>query len=100
MLQPLVHSCVVPCRRLSGQVEFCLVRDGRDNRWDFPAAVVSDGECHKTLALRQAEAAAGLLGELDDTPLGEFASSRGDLAHSFVAFLMLVTNGDEDTVQI
>ena len=100
MKQLLELSCVVPYRRLSGQVEFCLIRPDQQNRWEFPKTVVSQGECSKALALREAEIAAGLRGLLDESPLGRFASSRGSHAQSVIAFLMLVTNCHDQSVHI
>jgi len=100
MKQTLDLSCVVPYRQLGEQVEFCLIRPVLENRWEFPKVVVSDGQCHKALALREAEAAAGLVGQLDDSPLGKFESSRGAETHLFVAFLMRVTNGHDQAVHV
>jgi hypothetical protein len=100
MKQTLELSCVVPYRQLGDRVEFCLIRPALENRWEFPKVVVSNGQCHKALALREAEAAAGLVGHLDDSPLGEFATSRGAESHSVVAFLMHVTNGHDQAVHV
>ena len=100
MKQPLELSCVVPYRRWNNRVEFCLIRADRANSWEFPKAVVSGGQCRKVLALREAEAAAGLVGQLDESPLGRFASSRGSHAQSVIAFLMLVTNCHDQSIHI
>lgn len=86
-------ACAIPFRKIGDQIEFCLVAPPGSSNWEYPCAVVTDGELPSDLASRQAELAAGLRGRvLGDDPLDEVASTRGSQRVSIVAFLFEVTH--------
>jgi hypothetical protein len=90
------ESCVVPYRVSELGIEFCLVANSRQSRWEFPKLAM-DPECFSREAiLVEAMGTIGLYGALlGDAPLGEFTTSRGEECRSTTGFLMRVEQIDE-----
>ena len=91
------ESCVVPYRETARGIEFCLVHQGGIERWEFPkTATDSDGVSAEVL-LDKAAGSAGLGGHLDgEEPLDAFVAARGNESRSVTAYLMRVTQVDDD----
>jgi hypothetical protein len=84
--------CLVPYRLTSAGVEFCLVTEIGENRWEFPKAGLETEESPVQEPLAQAAQNAGLWGETDKQgPLGDFRATRGSQAKAMTGYLMRVT---------
>jgi hypothetical protein len=93
--QTLVQLCYgIPYRRHRGCVEFCLFLFPDQRDWDFPQAIDAPGEEEKSRQLLTPCLEAGFDGQIDDTVLGQFVASRGDVAEIVTAFLVEVIPGD------
>lgn len=91
-LVELHEVCLVPYRLTSNGVEFCLVTEIGENRWEFPKSELDHEEAPVDEPLSQAAQSTGLWGETESAgPLGDFRATRGTQARAMTGYLMRVT---------
>jgi len=92
----LHEFCVIPFRRGPAGLEFCLVSNISDGRWEFPRAAI-DPDLPPAHRIAELADAVGLRGRaFDGEPLGEFHSARAERARVVTAYLLEV-RGVSDT---
>lgn len=81
-----------------GLIEVLLVRSEATGRWIVPMAVGRPGMAAAAVAAEAARKATGLIGEIDETPFGQFVYERrlagGTAMPCHVSVHVLQTNGD------
>jgi hypothetical protein len=92
-----LRECCVVAYRVSGLgVEFCLITPAAENRWEFPKTSLGGQDAPSPALLEQAATQAGVRGQIQtQTPLGNFAATRGNEAREMTGFLMRVAQVDE-----
>ena len=93
---PILQAGVVPYRMNSSGVEFCLITSIRKGGWGFPKGIVDPGDTAEQTALKEAEEEAGLHGQIEGNPLGEYQYAKWDSNLTVCVYLMHVTAVDED----
>jgi 8-oxo-dGTP pyrophosphatase MutT (NUDIX family) len=96
---PIYQACAIPFRRSGGRFEFCLITSMRKGRWGFPKGIIDKGETHVQTALKEADEEAGLHGQILGDPLGEYAYSKWYNTLQVTAYLMEVTNSQDDWLE-
>lgn len=74
----LQQVCVIPYRERDGQLEYCLITSSRKGRWIFPKGIIDDGETYVESGLKEAFEEAGLRGEIEGPPCGQFLDAKWD----------------------
>lgn len=87
----LRQAAAVPCR--NGQV--CLVTSRSGKRWVVPKGNIELGKSAGEIALQEAWEEAGLVGLLQEVPLGSYVYGKDGMLCHVIVFLMTVT-GIED----
>lgn len=93
-----VHeSCIVPYRHGERGIEFCLVNRVSGNRWEFPTMPTERDGAAPNVLLENVATGAGLRGHLhDDDPLDAFVAARGNESRCVTAYLMRVTQVEDN----
>ena len=93
----VVRLCYgIPYRRQERIVEFCLFVFPHQRDWDFPQALAPEEDDMQTTKLLAPCAEAGVGGRVHEVPLGQFEASRGAVTEAVTAFLVEVTEADDD----
>jgi hypothetical protein len=93
----VVRMCYgIPYRRQEKVVEFCLFVFPHQRDWDFPQTLAPAEADEQTSRLLVPCEEAGVGGRVDEIPLGQFEASRGDVTEAVTAFLVEVTEADDD----
>ena len=93
----ILQACAVPYRDGSdGEPEFCLITSSGRGDWVFPKGVIEPDETLKMTALKEAEEEAGLLGEVEGKPLGQYDYRKWGTTLRVTAFLMHVTGVEDE----
>lgn len=92
----ILQASVVPYRMDSSGVEFCLITSIRKGSWGFPKGIIDPGHTAEQTALKEAEEEAGLHGQIEGNPLGEYQYTKWDSNLTVCVYLMHVTAADED----
>jgi 8-oxo-dGTP pyrophosphatase MutT (NUDIX family) len=87
MLEPIRQAAAIPFR--DGRV--CLVTSSSGKRWVFPKGLIDPGHTAGQAALIEAWEEAGLIGTLDETPLGSYSYQKYGLDHQVLVFRMIVS---------
>lgn len=96
MPAPIAQASAVPYRRNGGRVEFCLVTSTRKGAWGFPKGIIEPGDTPAQTVHHEAEEEAGIRGRLDPQKLGAYRYSKWGTTLHVTAFLMEVTEVDDD----
>jgi phosphohistidine phosphatase len=89
----MIHQAsAIPCRRLDGQLEFCLITSASGRRWGFPKGIIDPGMSTEETALQEAFEEAGLRGRLVGEPLGKYCYKKWNTSLEVVVYLMEVTD--------
>lgn len=89
------QASAVPVRWQGHRLEFCLITTSA-GRWGFPKGYIDPGETPEQAALKEALEEAGLRGHLVGGPVGYYSTPKNGQNRSVVAFLMAVTQCDDD----
>ena len=92
--ETLYQAGVVPYRRTTREVEFCLITS-TEGRWIFPKGTVKAGSNYWKTAIREAFQEAGLRGNLLSRPLGSCEMVKDEKIYTLILFLMEVTRCEE-----
>ena len=93
---PILQAGVVPYRANSSGVKFCLITSIRKGTWGFPKGIIDPGDTAEQTALKEAEEEAGLRGQLEGDPLGDYEYAKWGTKLTVCVYLMRVTEADED----
>jgi predicted NUDIX family NTP pyrophosphohydrolase len=66
----------IPYTIVQGQVVFLLITSRRSGRWIFPKGELIEGMTPWTLAAHEAFEEAGVMGEVDKTPIGSYRTMK------------------------
>lgn len=92
----ITQAIVIPYRITSaGLPRFCMITSNKKREWIFPKGTVDPGEVPEQTALKEALEEAGLHGELDPEPLGNFKREKWGHEVQTYVFLMRVTQADD-----
>ena len=92
----IAQVITIPYRLNSADApKFCMITSNKKQDWIFPKGTVDSGETPEQTALREAFEEAGLHGELDPDPLGNFTRQKWGLDVNTDVYLMQVTQVDE-----
>ncbi len=81
------QAAAIPVRH--GKV--CLITSSNGKRWVIPKGVIEPGQTAGETALQEAWEEAGLLGTLQQEPVGSYLYEKAGRAHHVTVFLMAVT---------
>lgn len=93
---PILQAGVVPYRTNASGVEFCLITSIRKGIWGFPKGIIDPGDTAEQTALQEAEEEAGLHGQIEGDPLGDYEYAKWGTNLTVCVYLMSVTAVDED----
>ncbi|MFH1378303.1 MAG: NUDIX hydrolase [Planctomycetota bacterium] len=89
------QAAVIPYRIEDGEMIIHAVTS-RAGQWSVPKGHIEPGETDAQTAVREAWEEAGLTGELDDVPVGEFTYEKLGNVYRVVVFRMRVTGTASD----
>ena len=69
----------------------CMVTSRSGRRWVLPKGQIELHQSPRDAALAEAWEEAGLLGRVDDEPLGRFAYEKNEMIHEVAVYRMTVT---------
>lgn len=92
-LSPKIYeqSAVIPYRHCAGDVEFLLITSIRRGRWIVPKGIVEPHLSPQQSAANEALEEAGIEGDVEDDPLGQYEYSKWGGVCRVQVFLMRVT---------
>ncbi|MBY5406344.1 NUDIX hydrolase [Rhizobium leguminosarum] len=77
-------------RNANGYLEVLLVGSRRNGRWGVPKGHIESGESSSAAALREAFEEAGIIGEVDSTPVGSFSYQKDSSANRYTVTVHLL----------
>ena len=86
---------VIPFRRRSGEIQFCLVTTSGGGNWTFPKGIIDPGDTARGAALREAIEEAGLHGTLVGPRVGTFQQTKWGTEFTVEMYLMDVSQVDD-----
>ncbi|MEQ9559625.1 MAG: NUDIX hydrolase [Rhodospirillales bacterium] len=89
--RPVEQSCVIPYRTAETGVEFALITSRNTGRWIVPKGTVEPNMTSAASAAKEALEEAGLLGETDPQPIGEYFYSKFGRVYRVEIFSFRVT---------
>ncbi len=92
------QASALPFRRRGRRLEFCLITTSA-GRWAFPKGYIDPGETPEQAALKEAFEEAGLHGRIVGEPVGRYRTPKNGQNKTVIAFLMEVTQCDEDWIE-
>lgn len=92
--RPILQAAAVPYRIRNGEPEFCLITSIRNGNWVFPKGVIDPGETPSHTALKEAHEEAGLHGQIEGEPLGQYRYHKWGTSLDVTVHLMRVTETD------
>jgi 8-oxo-dGTP pyrophosphatase MutT (NUDIX family) len=92
--EPLDQASVVPYRLTDDGIEICLITTMK-GKWGLPKGIVDAGDTVTDTALKETWEEAGLRGELEGPPLGQFEDFKWGRPLNITAYLMRVTKVEE-----
>ncbi len=92
---PIAQASAVPYRRRGTRLEFCLITSISKGHWGFPKGIIDPGETAVQTALKEAEEEAGLYGEIEGEPLGEYEYRKWGTVLVVTGLLMRVAEEAE-----
>jgi phosphohistidine phosphatase len=78
-----------------GKLEFCLITSLRKGNWAFPKGIIDPGDTPAETALKEAREEAGLLGQIEGKPLGEYTYGKWGTTLVVTAFLLHVSRTEQ-----
>ena len=93
---PILQAGVIPYRTNPSGVEFCLITSIRKDTWGFPKGIIDPGDTAEQTALQEAEEEAGLHGQIEGDPLGEYQYAKWGTNLTVCVYLMHVRAVDEN----
>jgi 8-oxo-dGTP pyrophosphatase MutT (NUDIX family) len=93
---PILQAGVVPYRTDPSGVQFCLITSIRKGNWGFPKGIIDPGETAQQTALKEAAEEAGLHGNIEGEPLGEYEYAKWGTTLVVSVYLMRVTAVDDE----
>ena len=97
--KPTPQAAVVPYRWRDSEPEFCLITSSGKGLWGFPKGLIDPGETLVEAALKEAEEEAGLHGEIEGEPLGQYEYRKWGTTLLVTSYLMRVTQADDDWLE-
>src|ERR1041385_8719240 len=85
------QAAVIPFRIRGERVEIALVTTMSGKRWVVPKGSIDEGERSQDAAIRETMEEAGLVGNLEQRPLGRYRFTRANERYVVEVFLMRVT---------
>lgn len=92
--RPILQAAVVPYRLRNGTAEFCLITSVRNGNWGVPKGIIDPGETPVQAALKEAREEAGLHGQIEGEPLGQYRYHKWGTSLTVTVYLMHVTQAD------
>jgi len=92
----ILQAAAVPYRCRNGEPEFCLVTSIRSGKWGVPKGIIDPGETSVETALKEAEEEAGLCGQIEGEPLGQYEYRKWGTTLQVTVHLMRVVRADSD----
>jgi len=92
---PIEQATAIPYRRQGPLLEFCLITTSQGIRWGFPKGIIEGWQTPEEAALAEALEEAGLRGQIEGGELGRYEYSKWGRNLRVRAFLMQVTEADE-----
>ncbi|AGS25629.1 NUDIX hydrolase [Rhizobium etli] len=77
-------------RNAKGRLEVLLVGSRRNGRWGIPKGHIESRETSSATALREAFEEAGIIGDVDSTPVGSFAYQKDSSENRYTVTVHLL----------
>ncbi|MBY2907740.1 NUDIX hydrolase [Rhizobium leguminosarum] len=77
-------------RNAEGRLEVLLVGSRRNGRWGVPKGHIESSETSSAAALREAFEEAGIIGDVDSTPVGSFAYQKDSTTTRYMVTIHLL----------
>jgi len=92
MAETIEQSAVIPFRvGADGRIEVALITSAGGKAWIVPKGIVDPGESPRESAERECLEEAGLIGEIEDDPIGSFSYEKWGSVCEVAVFVMRVT---------
>lgn len=92
--RPISQAAAIPYRFRNGEPEFCLITSIRNGNWGFPKGIIDPGETPPQTALKEAREEAGLHGQIEGEPLGQYRYHKWGTSLDVTVHLMRVSGAD------
>jgi 8-oxo-dGTP pyrophosphatase MutT (NUDIX family) len=96
---PIEQATAIPYRRQGPWLEFCLITTAQGLRWGFPKGIIEPGQTAEEAALQESVEEAGLHGLIEGDDLGAYDYSKWGRTLHVRAFLMQVSQTDDDWLE-
>ena len=96
---PIEQASAIPYRLQGPWLEFCLITTAQGVRWGFPKGIIEAGHTAEETALRESLEEAGLHGQIEGSDLGGYEYSKWGRTLHVRAFLMQVTQTDDQWLE-